>query len=270
MDPSDERKDPEDIEGVVVGADVGLEEVAESSPVQIGPGAEQVQEELAEEEAGLELGDLVEVHSNKPELETTRGRVYYIDETRVSILEDGKSRKLVVFDMETDEEGDVVFLPEYEITEVNILEKRLMPAFVAQRGMAKDMLVETFTAEGEPLSTYTLVSVDEVTDTATLEDTAGERLELAFEFKGISNDKSVAPFDVLRVIEPPKQEASVPNEAALAEVEEEFLDSVRGIECPTSLLIWLSALLSNLCQLISRVEVRNSTSAQLVVHIFEE
>ena len=226
MEPSDERKetDVEDVVGVVAGSAIDEAEVAEDTGVQIGPGQGEVREELADENVGLELGDLVEFHSNKPEIETVRGRIYYIDETRVSILEDGKSRKLTVFEMEKDDEGDLNFLEEYELTAVEILEKRLMPSFVAQRGMAKDMLVETFTADGEPLTTYKLVTVDEVTDSAILEDTAGERLELSFEFKGIPKDRSTAPFDVLRVIEPPKDEATVPNEAAPAEVEEEFLD----------------------------------------------
>ena len=225
MEPEEGKT--EDVVGVVVGSapdEVDEGGQANESGVVVGPGTEEVQEELADENLGLELGDFVEFHSNKPEIETVRGRIYYIDETRVSILEDGKSRKLTVFDMEKDEEGDLNFLPEYELTSVEILEKRLLPSFVAQRGMSKDMLVETFTAEGDPLTTYKIVAVDEVTDTVTLEDTAGEQLPLAFEFKGIPKDRSVAPFDVLRVIEPPKEEAAIPNEAAPAEVQEEFLD----------------------------------------------
>ena len=223
MEP-EERKD-EEVVGVVVGSAVDdAEEEENDTGIQVGPGAEQVQEEVADENAGLELGDLVEFHSNRADIETVRGRIYYIDETRVSVLEDGKSRKLTVFDMEKDEEGDLNFLPDYELTSIDILEKRLLPSFVAQRGMSKDMLVETFTAEGDPLATYKLVTVDEVTDSATLEDTAGEQLVLSFEFKGIPKDRSTAPFDVLRVIEPPKEEAAVPNEAAPAEVQEEFLD----------------------------------------------
>lgn len=225
MQPSDE----EEVVGVAVGTDVEDTETGElgDTGTQIGPGAEQVREELSDgnENVGLELGDLVEVHSSRADIETVRGRIYYIDnESRISILEDGKSRKLVVFDMAMDDEGDLNFLPEYEITSIDILEKRLLPSFVAQRGMAKDMLVETFTAEGDPLPTYKIVTVDEVKDTATFEDTAGERLELAFEFKGIPKDGSVAPFAVLRVIEPPSEEAKVPNEAAPAETAEEFLD----------------------------------------------
>jgi hypothetical protein len=218
----------EDVAGVVVGTDIDETEAGSGEQtnegVQIGPGAAEVQEQLADENAGLELGDFIEIHSNRADIETVRGHIYYIDETRISILEDGKSRKLLVLDMEKNEEGEIEFLPEYELTAIDILEKRLLSSFVAQRGMAKDALVETFTAEGDPLATYKLVTVDEVTDTAVLEDTAGETLTLSFEFKGIPKDRSVAPFDVLRVIEAPKEEAAVPNEAAPAEVVEEFLD----------------------------------------------
>ena len=220
MEP--EERNDEDVVGVILGS--APDEVANDTGVQVGPSAKEVQEEIADENVGLELGDSVEFHSNKAEIETIRGRIYYIDETRVSILEDGKSRKLTVFDMEKDEDGDLNFLPEYELTSIEILEKRLLSSFVAQRGMSKDMMVETFTAEGEPLTTYKIIAVDEVTDTATLVDTAGEQMALSFEFKGIPKDRSTAPFDVLRVIEPPKEEASIPNEAAPAEVQEEFLD----------------------------------------------
>ena len=221
MQPSEE----EEVLGVAVGTDIEETEELGDTGAQTGPGAEQVKEELADENVGLELGDLIELHSNRPEIETVRGRIYYIDnESRISILEDGKSRKLTVFDMAADEDGDLNFLPEYEITSIDILEKRLLPSFVAQRGMSKDMLVETFTAEGDPLVTYKIITVDEEKDTAILEDTAGERLDLAFEFKGIPKDGSIAPFAVLRVIEPPEEEAKVPNEAAPAETTEEFLD----------------------------------------------
>jgi hypothetical protein len=224
MEP--EQRNDEDVAGVVVGTDIDEADAGEErdAGVQIGPGAEEVQEELADENVGLELGDFIEIHSNRPDIETVRGRIFYIDETRISVLEDGKSRKLLVFDMEKNEEGEIEFLSEYELTSIEILEKRLLPSFVAQRGMSKDALVETFTAEGEPLATYKLITVDEVTDSAVLEDTAGEKLTLSFEFKGIPKDKSIAPFDVLRVIEAPKEEAAVPNEAAPAEVQEEFLD----------------------------------------------
>jgi hypothetical protein len=217
----------EEVVGVVQGSDVDVVEegkVTEETGVEIGPGAEQVQQQIADEQVGIELGDLVEFHSTRADLETIRGHVYYIDESRISLLEQGKSRRLVVFDMEQDEEDDWVFLPEYELTGAEIKEKRLLPSFVAQRGMAKDMMVETFTAEGDPLTTYKITDVDEMKDTATFTDDTGESLVLAFEFKGIPRDRSIAPFDVLRVIEPPKTEPTIPNNAAVGEVKEEMFD----------------------------------------------
>ena len=242
MQTSDERKEGEveEVTGIVVGTDVNEAEEKEDSPVvqsgvQIGPGADQVEEEQTDESMGLELGDSVEIYSNRADIETVKGLIYYIDETRISILEEGKSRKLVVFDMEPDENGVPSFLEEYELTGIDIKEKRLLPSFVAQRGMSKGMQVETFTAEGEAIATYTITDVDEENDTAKLTDTAGEELSLNFAFKGIPKDRSEIPFDVLRVIEPPpKEEAVIPNEAAPGELEEfldfEFLDAMEAPE----------------------------------------
>jgi hypothetical protein len=210
------------IDGSVDG--VNEPETELDSGVQIGPGQDQIKEEEANENVGLELGDLVKFTSTRADIETVIGTIYYIDESRISILEEGKSRKLVVFDMEQDEDGDYVFLQEYELTGAEIKRKRSVPSFVAQRDMEKDMKVETFTADGEALATYTIQSVDEVTDSVVLVDDAGEVLELSFEYKGIPRDRSIAPFDVLRAIEPTKAEATIPNEAPVGEVEEDLLD----------------------------------------------
>jgi hypothetical protein len=194
------------------------------SGVQIGPGQDQIKEEEANENVGLELGDLVKFTSTRADIETVIGLIYYIDESRISILEEGKSRKLVVFDMEQDEDGDYTFLEEYELTGAEIKRKRSAPSFVAQRDMEKDMKVETFTADGDALTTYTIQSVDEVTDSVVLVDDAGEVLNLSFEYKGIPRDRSIAPFDVLRALEATKAEATIPNEAPAGEVEEDLLD----------------------------------------------
>ena len=230
MQASAERKEgevEEEVKGVVVGTDVNEAEEAPTvlSGVQIGPDADQLEEEQADESMGLELGDSVEIHSNRADIETVKGLIYYIDETRISILEEGKSRKLVVFDMEPNEEGIPTFLEEYELTGIDIKEKRLLPSFVAQRGMSKDMQVETFTADGEAAAVYTITNVDEENDTVELTNAADEVLKIDFAFKGIPKDRSEVPFDVLRVIEPAtKEEAVIPNEAAEGELEEEFLD----------------------------------------------
>ncbi len=224
MEPSGDKPE-EEVVGILEGTDIAAAESKEEDEgVQIGPGAEQLEEAAAQEEVGLELGDFVEIQSERPDIETLRGHIYYIDESRISILEEGKSRKLFVIDLEQDADGDWVPKEEYQLTGITIKEKRLLPSFLAQRGMAKDMLVETFTAEGEPLTTYTIQTVNEMTDTATLVDEAGEVLELAFAFKGIPRDRSIAPFDVLRVVEPPKKEETIPNEAAPGEVAEEAVE----------------------------------------------
>lgn len=227
MEPSKEDPELAEVVAVIEGAaaaEAEEKEEVDDEGVQIGPGAEQVKEQIEDESVGLELGDLLELHSELPDLETVRGRIYYIDESRISILEEGKSRKIVVIDLDQDEEGDWVPKEEYQLTGIEIKEKRLLPSFVAQRGMTKDLLVETFTAEGDPLATYTIQTVDEVKDSATFVDEAGEVMEISFEFKGIPRDRSAVPFDVLRVVEPPKKEETVPNEASAGEVKEEVID----------------------------------------------
>lgn len=221
MEPSGEEK--EDVIGLLEGEVAKAEEIPESGVV-IGPGAEEVKKEESDASVGIELGDYVEFHSERADIETVKGNVFYIDDTRISILEEGKSRKVVVFDMEEDEDGDMVFLPEYQLTSAIIRDKRILPSFVAQRGMSAGMRVDTFTADGEQTASYTIESVDEQKDSAVFVDDAGDKLILEFAFKGIPRDKSIAPFDVLRVVEPPKTEVTVPNEAAPGEVQEEFLD----------------------------------------------
>ena len=222
MESSDEI--PEDIVGVVEGTDIDQTEAEAEKGAESGVIVSESPEEIQDESVGLELGDFIELHSNRADIETVKGLVYYIDETRISILEEGKSRKLLVLDMEEDSEGNMTFKEEYEITSIEIQEKRLLPSFVAQRGMSPNMMVETFTADGDASTSYTITRVDEEKDYAEFKDEAGEVLQMQFAFKGIPRDRSDAPFDVLRVIEPPKEEAVVPNEAQPGEVKEEYLE----------------------------------------------
>jgi hypothetical protein len=56
----------------------------------------------------------------------------------------------------------------------------------------------------------------------------------------------------------------------LHSVEEELLDGIWGVQRSACLLVWLSAFFSYFGHLISRVEVRYHSRAELVVHVLKE
>jgi hypothetical protein len=231
MDPS--GKEQEEVVGVVGSG--GEEEVealglppdasqVENAGAVVAPGgaaAANDAEELDGTQVGLELGDLIEIHGGK--LDGTVGRIYFIDETRISILADGVTHRLEVIELEEDDEGNKVPNPPMDGIEVH--EKRLLSAFVGQYDFQIGQKAETFTAEGEALATYTVKAINEQEDTATLVDEAEEELVIPFAFQGIPRDKSVAPFDVIRLTQPPKSDGdanvNAENAPSLTEGEEE-------------------------------------------------
>ncbi len=216
-----------------ITADTGIE-VASSGK------AEEEQEQVLEgQNEGLELGDYVVVTSEGPLFEELYGKIYYIDETQIHILEDGKSRKVFIIPLVEDEEsGAPIPDPELQLTGMEIQEKRKLPSFVEQMNIKKGLMAETFTAEGEAVATYAIEDVDEKTDTALFREESGDLLTIPFAFKGIPRDKSVAPFDVLRVVEPLKkeEEEAVPENAGNAQnvdgLEFEFIEDYDVPDAP--------------------------------------
>jgi hypothetical protein len=59
-------------------------------------------------------------------------------------------------------------------------------------------------------------------------------------------------------------------QVVLNSVEEKFLDCIWRVIGEASLLIRLSNFLSNFCDFISSIEVRNAARAKLIVNIFKE
>lgn len=191
------------------------------------------EQKLEGENEGLELGDYVLITSDGPLFEELHGKIYFIDETQIHILEDGKSRKVFIIPLVLDEESGAPFPdPELQLTGMEILEKRLLPAFVDQMNMKKGLVVETFTAEGEAAATYAIEDVDPKTDTALLREESGDVLSIPFEFKGIPRDKSVAPFDVLRVVEPTKVEEPPENAGNVNNVDELEFEYIEDFDVP--------------------------------------
>lgn len=239
------NNDTEETQNESVVEDLPLEQLPlapDETGIEVAPSQNQtVQEEQALEgqNEGLELGDYVLITSDGPLFEELHGTIYYIDETQIHILEDGKSRKVFIIPLIEDEEsGAPLPDPELQLTGMEIQEKRKVAAFVDQMNMQNGLMVETFTAEGEALATYTIEQADSKTDTVLLRDGAGDVLTIHFDFKGIPRDKSVAPFDVLRVVEPPKkeEEEAVPENAGNAnnvdELEFEFLEDYEVPDAP--------------------------------------
>lgn len=233
MDPSAKGAlEEEEVVGVVGSG--GLEEVedlgeavpdapqVENAGPVVAPGgaaAANDADDLEGNQVGLELGDQIEIHGGK--LDGLMGRIYYVDDSRISILADGVTHRLEVIELEEDDDGNKVPNPPMDGIEVH--EKRLLQAFVGQYDFQIGQKAETFTAEGDALTTYTVKAVNEQEDTATLVDEAGEELVIPFAFQGVPRDKSVAPFDVIRLTQPPKTDgdANVNAENAPTETKEE-------------------------------------------------
>jgi hypothetical protein len=214
-------------------------DIQPDSGIEVAPSGEKVEEAeqvLEGQNEGLELGDYVMVTSDGPSFEELHGRIYYIDETQIHILEDGKPRKVFIIPLVEDEEsGAPIPDPELQLTGMEIQEKRKLPSFVEQMSMKKGLMVDTFTAEGEGMATYIIEDVDPNTDTALFREESGDVLTIPFAFKGIPRAKNIAPFDVLRVVEAPKkeeEEAQPENAGNASNVDELDFEYIEDFEVP--------------------------------------
>lgn len=173
------------------------------------------------QDVDFELGDRVLVLGGR--YDSTRGRIYYIDEERIRILPDGVSDRLIEILLLPDEEGNVDLDPSLGIEKFLLLSKRSSPAFVAQINAHVGDLADTFSIGGEMGLTYTIQSVNEQEDSLVLiDETGGELRDIVLPFTGISLD---APFAVLRPRQPPLPvtegaDAAEVAEAAAAEAQE--------------------------------------------------
>ena len=92
----------------------------------------------------FELGDKIHIIGGR--FDNSRGRIYYIDETRIRILPDGVSDRLVDLEM-----ADGYLLEEYEIENLYLVSKRKSPSFVVQQDYRVGQMAEAFLDQKETL-----------------------------------------------------------------------------------------------------------------------
>jgi hypothetical protein len=196
-----------------------------AAPVNTNTNQEKEQEDVVEEEEGIELGDTIMIEGGR--LDRTRGRIYFMDDNLIRILPDGVSDSLKDIPL-IDENPD----PELGIEGIVILRKAPTHSFVHLLDIRPEQIVTTFTATGEPGPKFTVVSVDEEKDAILLIDETEATVEPIDPFVGIKRDMG---FAVMRVNEPPKPVNVAVSEEPVEEQKEqeplfEFLDE--EIEVP--------------------------------------
>lgn len=144
----------------------------------------------------LELGDKIHIVGGR--FDNSRGRIYYIDETRIRILPDGVSDRLV--DLEMD---DGYLREEYEIENLFLVSKRKSSSFVVQQDYRVGQMAEAFSGlDGNLVGKYIIDEVNEKQDYIVLRDQNNDTIRIDFSGRGISLDTGI---DVLRSRELPKK-----------------------------------------------------------------
>ncbi len=141
----------------------------------------------------FQLGDRIYIEGGR--LDTTRGRIYYMDDDLIRILPEGAPDRLIDIPLI---EGD--FSDELGIENFYLLSKRANPAFVAQIDAHVGEIADTFGPDGSLGIQYKIKEVNEEEDTLILEDETGADVKVECAFTGIPQD---LPFVVLRPRQPP-------------------------------------------------------------------
>jgi len=142
------------------------------------------------EESSLGIGDRIQIESKL--LGQVTGRIYYLDETLLRILPDGVSNRL--YDFPITAEG---IDPEKQVIEIKV-ETTSIPSFIEQNRLRVGAIVDTFTAEGDFVSSYIVEEVNIENDSIIIRNReTEEKTEVNFNYTGIPRD---LPFAVLRVI----------------------------------------------------------------------
>ena len=161
---------------------------------------------MEEDVPEFELGDTIYIKGGVRD--TTRGRIYYMDDSLIRILPVGTSDRLVdipIIDGQLD--------PSLEIENFFLVDKTSKQTFVEQINAQVGQEAETFNANGAPGPKYKIVSVNPEEDSLVLEDETGAQKPLTFKIDGISSGiQRDEPFAVLR----PRQPAAVVKENAAA------------------------------------------------------
>ncbi len=167
------------------------------------PGAEE------DESPEFNLGDTVLILGGR--LDKTHGRIYYFGDELIQILPDGASDRLIDIELV---DGDLN--PELEIDQFLLVDKRTQASFVAQIDARVGYMAQTFKANGEEHTTFTIKEVNREEDSIILTDSNGSNHEVLFGFVGVPRDEE---FAVIRVRAPDSEEGD--DEAALVEGAEE-------------------------------------------------
>lgn len=188
--PPAERAGPQDIpEGIVSGE-------------KVGAGAEQQEEQ--DEEDGIILGDRLKLETRR--YGETIGKVYYVDDTLISIMPDGVSNLLHYFPLVESEEGKV-FDPELGFRSITQVGNGPNVGFAELNGFREGQIIDTFLEDGTLGQSYTITEVNYERDYIRVED---ERDPIEFHYQGIQNQ----PFKVIRI-----QQASVELQKPMTEEE---------------------------------------------------
>ncbi len=187
----------------------------------------------SEEDDSFELGDTIYLSGKNGAWEVF-GRIYYLDESRIQILQTDKARNL-----ETIQIIDGEFDPEAEIERVVLVTKRTKSSFVEQSNFHVGQIVDTIKEDGTLGPSYTITAVDKEKDSATFKNEAGDLQTIDFDFKGIPEEFNTefmimrsreAPVPVLElenVDRPPVEEAAKPEEEELEIVGELDIPEIR-------------------------------------------
>ena len=181
------------------------------------------------EEPVIELGDRIRIFGGK--YDKTTGKVIYRTVDELHIMPDGLTNTALEFDLT--EEG---FDEESGVEAVEILSKRKKSALVDILGLSADQNLETFSPDGNPLTTYKIIKVIPEEDAIIVSSDIDGESKLSFGFRGVPKDlpfriiRSRQPTEPLAIIDEANEEA---NEVIQEEEDFTFLDD--ELEAPADL-----------------------------------
>ena len=161
----------------------------------------------------ISLGDKVTI--KHPIRGTTTGRIYYMDDEIIKVMPEGASDRIIPFTYDE--------LAEYgEIEELHIVN-----GFIRQQQILPGQIMETFTANGDLVSRYTVIDVNEKKDRVTVKDVEGAEIIIPFtvpgEYVGVPSS-ILSGAEVIRVREPPQQVSEDDDTAFVANMDQEEIE----------------------------------------------
>jgi hypothetical protein len=167
--------------------------------------------DATDESPEFQLGDRIYIEGGQ--LDSTRGRIYFMDDDLIRILPEGAPDRLVDIPLV---DGD--FADELGIDNFYLISKRANPAFVAQIDAHVGEIADSFGPDGTMGLRYKIKEVNEAEDFLVLEDETGGEVKVECAFTGIPRD---LPFVVLRPRQPPVAAAASANASPVNAAEAE-------------------------------------------------